>query len=94
MLAWMCAAILTTALFIYRMGFEYFFRTCTMSYGPYLPVVLDKFFQTHLSVVYSMCSKLTYFHSQYVKLYQKAEEKELKRLIEEKESVHSVYRCI
>jgi len=36
------------------------------------------------SVVYSMCSKLTYFHSQYVKLYQKAEERELKRLLEEK----------
>jgi len=36
------------------------------------------------SVIYSMCSKLTYFHSQYVKMYQKAEEAELKRLIEEK----------
>ena len=34
-----------------------------------------------------MCSKLTYFHSQYVKMYQKAEEAELKRLIEEKDSV-------
>ena len=36
-----------------------------------------------------MCSKLTYFHSQYVKLYQKAEEKEFKRLLEEKELVSS-----
>ena len=37
-----------------------------------------------------MCSKLTYFHSQYVHLYQKAEERELKRLIEEKE--RSIFR--
>ena len=35
-----------------------------------------------------MCSKLTYFHSQYVKLYQKAEEKEFKRLLEEKHWSH------
>ena len=48
---------------------------------------LNESLKTYQSVMYRMCSKLTYFQSKYVKMYLNAEERELKQAIEEKDSV-------
>ena len=84
MLAWICAAILMIGIFVFRIVFDL------------MPVTKNQLTEnrkTYESVIYSMCSKLTYFHSQYVKMYQKAEEREFKRLIEEKDSVKVSVSC-
>ena len=84
MLGWICAAILMIGIFVFRIVFDLM---------PVTKIQPNENRKTYESVIYSMCSKLTYFHSQYVKMYQKAEEREFKRLIEEKDSVKVSVSC-